>query len=169
MPITKEHRQEALSLAWLHAIASACGLTCSFRTLDYGVDVTLHYIEAAGGVLFESIFRIDVQLKSTTAALFDDEHIRYDLDVRNYDHLREPNPFVPRILALLVLPEDESLWIDVSEEQLTMRRCMYWHWLAGSAPTSNKRTIRVAIPRSNVLSVEGLKQLLSKFDQGELE
>ena len=168
MSITKEHRQEALSLAWLHAVAGACGLTCSLRTLDYGVDVTLHYIEAAGGVLFESIFRIVVQLKSTTNASLDDQYVRYDLAVRNYEHLREPNPFVPRILAVLVLPEDESEWIDVSEDQLTMRRCMYWHTLAGFGPTPNKHTVRIAIPRENILSVEGLKKLLLHFNKGEL-
>ena len=169
MPITREHRQEALSLAWLHAVAGACGVTCSFRNLDYGVDVTLHYIEAAGGVLFESIFRVDVQLKSTTGASLNDKFVRYDLDVRNYEHLREPNPFVPRILAVLLLPEDESDWIEVTENQLTMRRCMYWLSLAGFESTSNKRTIRVAIPRENVLSIGGMKQLLSHFNKGELE
>jgi hypothetical protein len=48
----------------------------------------------------------------------------YDLDVRTYEVLRAPTS-TPH-LVLLVLPEDESLWVQQTEDELVLRRCAYW-------------------------------------------
>ena len=39
--LIRTHRQESLSRAYIQAIASRCGLNCSFREFDYGIDVTV--------------------------------------------------------------------------------------------------------------------------------
>jgi hypothetical protein len=73
----------------------------------------------------------------------------------------------PRILVLLVLPEDEAAWTEQSEDDLLLRRCAYWRSLKGSVPTANTTTIRVAIPGANIFSVDALQQLMDKVRKGE--
>ena len=41
------HRQEAVSRAYIHTIAARCGLGCSFRDYDYGIDLTVPLILSA--------------------------------------------------------------------------------------------------------------------------
>ena len=40
--LIQSHRQEALSRAYIHAIAGSCGFSCSTRDFDYGIDMSLH-------------------------------------------------------------------------------------------------------------------------------
>jgi hypothetical protein len=138
-------------------------MTCSFRWLDYGVDVTLHRIIERFGILCESALRLDLQVKSTTHALLTETDVKCDLDVRNYHLLRDPNPNWPRLLVVLVLPDAERDWLEVSQDALVMRRCMYWVSLAGAKPTANRRTVRIALPRTNVFSVEFLMDFPQRF------
>ena len=73
----------------------------------------------------------------------------------------------PRLLVLLVLPEDEADWLSQSPEQLILRRCAYWHSLVGSAPTTATSTVRITIPRENVFSVEAIRTLLANVREGD--
>lgn len=88
--LTKNHREEAMSRAYIHAIAGRCGLSCSYRDFDYGIDVTVHEITERAGRLVESGCTIDIQAKSSTIALIEDEAIVHDLEVKNYNDLRDP-------------------------------------------------------------------------------
>src|ERR1700730_13566665 len=64
--LTRNHRQEALSRAFVQAVAARSGLMCSApREYDYGIDLTLHLIQRRGSQYAESGFRLDLQLKST--------------------------------------------------------------------------------------------------------
>src|SRR5262249_38984840 len=99
---------------------------------------------------------LDIQAKSTTAATLTTSHVLYDMEVKTYNDLRDPEVGCPRILVLLVLPQDESIWIEQTEDHLLVRHCAYWLSLKGMAPTTNAATIRVPIPRTNVLSVDTL-------------
>lgn len=164
--LPRNQRQEALSRAYVQAVAAHCGLMCSLREPDYGVDLTLHYIRYRDGRYGESGFRLDVQLKSTTRSGVTDTEILYDLEVKTYDDFRDPAVGVRRILVLMVIPEDESRWTSHSEEQLSIRDCAYWLSLRGWPPTTNKRTVRVAIPRANVFSVEGVTGLMDRIREG---
>jgi hypothetical protein len=116
--LIRSHRQEALSRAYIHAIAARCGLGCSFHEFDYGIDLTIHEIERVGTRYRESGFALDVQAKSTTSALATPDRVRYDMEVRAYDDLRQVNAGTPRILVLLVLPEDEGTWTEQQEDYL---------------------------------------------------
>jgi hypothetical protein len=144
-------------------------LTWSRRNLDYGCDITLHRIRRFGNALLEWTFQVDLQIKSTTRPSLRADLVQYDLDIRNYDWLRESSAYYPRVLAVLVMPDDQAKWLDVSEEQLVLRGCMYWTSLKGMPATSNKRTIRVELPRRNVFSLNGLEDMMRQFEEeGEL-
>ncbi len=68
---------------------------------------------------------------------------------------------------LLVLPEDEMAWTEQGEDHLLLRRCAYWMSLKGMGPTTNTATIRLAIPRTNLFSVDALQRLMDKVRNRE--
>ena len=165
MSMTREHRQEGLSLAYIHAVAALAGWTWSGRSTDYGADISLCYVEQYGHFRFESAVKIDVQAKSTASPVLDQHCLRFDLPVSNYEWLRRSDVYCPRVLAVLVLPPEEAKWLSISEKQLVMKNCMYWTILKGSKPTKNKRTVRVELPRKNVFSADALRQIYLSVKQ----
>src|SRR5438093_1614359 len=104
--LTRNHRQEALSRAYIQAVAARCGMNCSFRDFDYGIDATVHEIKRRGGHYAESGISLDIQAKSVCGPCPQEETVPYDLNVKNYEDLRDPDNPKPRILVLLILPEE---------------------------------------------------------------
>ncbi len=80
--LIRTHRQEAVSRAYIHAIAARCGLGCSFRDFDYGIDLTVHTIRRKGQRYVESGFNLDIQAKSTTTVAVTASHVPYDMEVK---------------------------------------------------------------------------------------
>jgi hypothetical protein len=142
-------------------------MSCSFRDFDYGLDVTVNHIRQRQGRRVESGFRLDIQAKSTTQATVTEAQVVYDLEVKAYEDLRDPEVECPRVLVLLVLPEEEEAWLTLSEEHLLLRRCVYWLNLRGEPPTTNKEKVRVYLPRANVFSAEALQQIMDRVRRGE--
>jgi hypothetical protein len=134
---------------------------------DYGIDLTLHDIGVTGRHRFESGYRIDVQGKSTVDAAVMKNRVRYDLDVQAYDLLRLKTPACPRILVVLLLPADESLWTTPTEDELILRRCAFWLSLRGKGRSSNRRAVRLSIPRMNVFSLEAVQTAMDRVKKGE--
>jgi hypothetical protein len=165
--LMRNHRQEVMSRAYVQAIAGRCGLTCSLRDFDYGIDVTFHDIRRRGSRHLESGFKLDVQAKSTTTRNMTDTHVVYDLDVKNYEDLRDPEVGCPRLLVLLVLPEDEAEWTEQTEDRLLLRHAAYWLSLKGWEPTTNQKSVRVLLPRTNLFSVQALETLMDKVRRRE--
>lgn len=165
--LTRNHRQEVMCRTYVQAIAGRCGLSCSLRDFDYGIDVTLHDIRRRGHRYMESGFNLDIQAKSTTTPSLMATEVMYDLDVKSYDDLRDPQVGCPRILVLLILPEDENQWTEQSEDHLLVRHAAYGLSLNGWASTANQKTVRVALPRANLFSVPALETLMAKVCRGE--
>lgn len=165
--LTRNHRQEALCRAYVQAVAARGGMSCSVPSPDYGIDLTLNDIEPMGAGLAESGYKLDIQAKSTTRAAVAKEAIRFDLPVQGYEVLRQASVGCPRLLVVLVLPDEEAHWTSQTEDALILRHCAYWLSLRGRRRTSNRRSIRVSLPRSNVFSVEALRGLLIRIKRGE--
>jgi hypothetical protein len=161
--MTREHRQEALSRAHARAIAAQVGLTVSEPENDYGVDMQLRAITPLGGQRRDRGPHLDLQLKSTTRANLGQAHLTYDLPVVNYDDVRDTDAQVARILVVLVMPDDEALWLSQSPEELVLRHCAYWLSLKGRPPTTNTATIRVSVPLANVFSPAALRDIVQRL------
>ena len=142
----------------MRAIAARAGVICGSTENDLGFDVILRAVVEHSGRFWDSGPQIDVQLKSMARAEVRETEVIYDLDVRAYDLLRQEINNRPRLLILLVLPEDEELWLSQSVDELILRRCAYWMSLRGVVATTNLATVRIAIPRANVFSVERCKR-----------
>jgi hypothetical protein len=161
--MTREHRQEALSRAYVRAVAAHAGLIVSEPENDYGIDMQLRAITPLEGQRRDRGPQLDLQLKCTTWAHVGPAHVIYDLSVVNYDDLREMNLQVARILVVLVMPEDETLWLSQSPEELVLRHCAYWLSLKGYPTTTNTATLRVSVPLANVFSVTGLRDIVQRL------
>jgi hypothetical protein len=165
--LTRQHRQEALSRAYIQAVAALAGMSVTWKATDYGVDLSLNQIKQRGRRFVEAGVQLDVQLKSTTVASVVETHVRHDLEVKSYEDLRDVAVRVPRILVLVVLPEEEMDWLSVTEAKLIVRHAGYWISLTGYPPSIGTKTIRVALPRSNLFSVEALQNLVARTSKGE--
>ena len=171
--LTPQHRQELLSRAYVAAIAASVGMNFSTRDFDYGIDLTLHEVTtrtnpSTGKRRFvESGRTLDIQIKSTTMAIGDQEHIAYDLDVDGYDDLRDERVQTPRILVLHVQPSDEADRVQQTHGELKLGGCCYWTSLKGLESTTNSATARIKIPRSQEFSAIQLEQIMARINQGE--
>src|SRR5262249_44796315 len=114
-------RQEALSRAYVQAVAAHAGVLWSKPDPDLGIDLSLRAVRQEGNQYQDAGFQIDVQLRSTTRANVTATHIAYDLDARTHDYLRQTGLRNPRLLVVLVLPEDEAQWLSQSPDELVLR------------------------------------------------
>jgi Domain of unknown function (DUF4365) len=158
--ITTAHRMESLSRAYLQAVAAQAGLNYSVHAYDYGIDITLREVERAGEYYIDTGRVLDVQLRSTGRAAADQIEIRFDLDVRTYDHLRVDHPKGTRILMVMLVPQEEADWVSLTERGLLIGGEMYWLLLRGRPSVPNAATIRLAIPRHQMVTGSALQQLL---------
>jgi hypothetical protein len=158
--ITESHTQECLSLAFVHALTGVAGVNLQVgRRHDYGIDGSFRPV-SAGSRHIETGFPVDFQLKSTINWEYADDHVIYDLEAKTFNNLvgRDPNG-VPCILILLCLPKATTDWLVGSETEMVLRNCCYWVQLSGTA-TENTSTKRIRIPRKNLLSVDGIREIL---------
>jgi hypothetical protein len=164
LPTTQ--RQEALSRAYVRAVAAQAGMICGELGQDFGIDMYLRTVPVIGQRYIDMGNQLDLQLKSSTRPHVSEAEIVHDLEVRAYDVLRAFLLGCPRILVPLVLPEDESLWLSQSVDELILRRCAYWMSLRGAPATSNQASIRISIPSANVFCVETVRTLMQQLSKG---
>ncbi len=80
--------------------------------------------------------------------------------------LRELTP-IRCLLVVLVLPDEEALWLSQSTEELLVRRCACWYSLRGAESTTGTSSVRIAIPPSQVFSVSAIHAILNRLRQGQ--
>lgn len=160
--MTREDRQEALSLAYIKAIAAMCGMTYSIPFRDYGIDITLNEVERRDHRFFQSGQSLDIQVKSTAALVEARTTVNYDLSIKAYDDLRLESP-IRRILAVFLMPPDESDWLRLSKTKLELRKCMYWTSLRGQPAVRNRASIRVSIPKHHVFTPDSLRGIMERI------
>jgi hypothetical protein len=159
--ITREHTQEALSNAYVHALAGSAGLNLAARPIfDYGLDGTFYPVKLINGERIQTGHAVDFQMKATTIWERDGDFVIYDLEARAHRFLADRERGMPMaILILLCMPKDPVEWLDGSEEHLRLRNCCYWYRFSG-APTTNVSSIRIRVPRINILTTDSLKELM---------
>jgi hypothetical protein len=155
-------RQEQFANAFLVTIAAVAGFSAAKPDVDNdSVDWTVASRPSRRP-------KIDIQMKSRRIEDADrDDLIRYDLKRKNYDDLILKDLFTPRLLVLVLVPPDIANWLELTPDQLVLRRCAYWVSLAGHPPTDNETTVRVSVPRANLLNVASLEGLMQRANDQE--
>lgn len=165
--ITVQHQKEALGQAYVRAVIAKAGFNFGKSEHDYGYDGTIKEVVNRGGRYVESCFGINFQLKSSCDVTFENGHVVYDLESKNYNDLVEESSMLPNILILLALPTDSNDWLEVTADQLIMKRCAWWCSLEGQEPTTNQTTKRIFIPDGQILSPAALIGLMEKVKGGK--
>lgn len=167
MAITVQHQKEALGQAYVRAVIAKAGYNLGKSEFDYGFDGTIKDVVNRGGRYVENGFGLHFQLKSSCDVCFQDGNVIYDLECKNYNDLVIESTMLPNILVLFVLPEGEPDWLNISTENMTMKKCAWWCSLEGLPSTNNTSTKRITIPDGQVFSPEALTALVEKVKGGQ--
>jgi hypothetical protein len=160
-------QKEEFSYAYIYAVASAAGYSFQRATtpLDQvGIDVTIREIPEMPEPRRPT--PLDLQVKCTSRDVLADDEMRYPLPVKNYEELRYEEYSVPRILIVVVVPDNLDEWLHQSQEELCLKHCGYWVSLRGQAATQNQETVTVYLPRENIFSVDALKSMMQRIKSG---
>ena len=152
--------KEQFSLAYIYAVATRAG---------YLIDGVRVDRDSVDGVLkgdFGRRPRIEFQAKATARDLVRSDHIAFPLPIKNYDDLRV-DTMTPRLLIVVLLPDDQSQWLKQSPDATCMRHCGYWLSLANRPPVPNTTTTTVHIPLAQVFDCRQLTGLMAKAEAGE--
>jgi Domain of unknown function (DUF4365) len=153
-------QQECFGDTFLLAVAGVAGCAVSLRRPDDdSIDWTL-------SCRLSRRPKVDVQMKTWTGDDGSSDPIRFPLKRKNYDDLILTDVLAPRILVLVMIPQDIEEWIASSVEQLVLRRCGYWVSVAGQPQSDNEASVTVSVPRANVLTVNALQGLMQRINEG---
>jgi hypothetical protein len=159
-------KKQEFSRAYVKAVAAVCGYATQEPSVDDdSVDLTL---AARGGAGTIRSPKLDLQLKCTSRDVLGEQTVNFPLEIKNYDELRPTNVLVPRILVVVVVPDDLLNWLAHSETELLLRHCGYWFSLRGMLPTANLTTVTVNVPRTQVFDVLGVTAIMQRVANGGL-
>ena len=155
-------RKELFSKAYVRAVAAVAGCSVDQPENDYdSVDLC---IKAIGYDPMQP-HRLELQLKCTSRDVLDAEFVRYPLNVKNYNDLRVTT-FIPRLLIVVLVPENIEEWIQQSESEMLIKHCAYWVSLRGMPETRNTNRITVELLRQNQFTAEALESIMQRISKG---
>jgi hypothetical protein len=97
----------------------------------------------------------------------DESGLSHRLNRKNYDDLRTTDVLVPRLLMVVVVPNEIGGWLSQSDDGAMIKYCTYWTSLRG-LPNTTQETISVLIPQVNRVTPEGLNELMQKIALGDV-
>lgn len=154
-------QMEQFSLAYIRAVAAVAGYQMTRPEVDD---------DSIDGVLmadFGRRARIELQAKATAQGLIRDDTIHFSLSVKNYNDLRADTQ-TPRILIVVLMPREEHLWVNQTEDELCLHHCAYWLSLEGQPTVQNTTSVTVHIPTINIFNKVQLQELMTRADRGIL-
>ncbi len=165
--LTTNDKKEELSLVYMSAISAVEGfaLECIRRDRD-SIDAVVRSNKKLSPESKILHISMEVQLKSTAVPNIVEDHLKFNLPMKNYNDLRASS-IAERILVVLVLPEDEKDWVKMSIDELVIKKCAYWYSLKNQPDVTNEENIMIRIPVSNILDNNKLRQILTSISKGE--
>ena len=74
---------------------------------------------------------------------------------------------MPRLLFVVVMPENEADWACQTDSELVLRCQGFWKSLSGMPATEAATTVTVHLPRTNVIDAGQLALLMDRANRGE--
>lgn len=154
----------------VQALACAAGLNPGKRSLDVeGVDIQIGFPGRHGTVRYPLI---EAQVKSCCKPKVIDDCIPYSISTKNFNDLTGSVGVdlpVRRYLFLAHVPAEKSDYATISQDSINFHNAIYWVDLMDATPVDSDRQANktVHVPRSNLLTVESLTDLVTgKIDEG---
>lgn len=167
---------EEISKSFLETIASRQGYF-NATSRDYGTDLTIRKANLCPTRrrYLTSGKAIDIQIKAVSERYIryyadsSKTYIKYDLEVKNYndliDRANENGAFIPLILAVFVMPENNDEWLSLNEEELILRKCAFFYQIPTDAiPSENTQTIAIEIPKENKIGLDFYNNIFNSLD-----
>ena len=158
--MTPNVRMEQISLAYVRIVAASAGFYVTRPELDY---------DSVDGLLMSDSGKrpqINFQAKATKRDSVQSGNIHFPLSVKNYNDLRA-DTLMPRILIILLMPNEEAKWISQNNDELRVRHCAYWKSLEGMPGKPNTSSVTVQVPTTNIFSSEQLIDLMQRAEWGD--
>lgn len=161
--------KEDLSISYISAL-------CAYAGIAY--EIVRHDEDSTDGILrkrilldgnkkFNAELRVQLKCTSSPSQYADNgEILIYKLKAKNYNDLCLPST-TPIMLGLLILPENETQWIDWTDKELLIKGCMYWAEFSKEAESVNEGTVNVKINKKNVINAENLQKILELIAKEE--
>ncbi len=158
--LSENDQKERLSLAYIAALAANGGYTISLRDLDRdSIDLTVHSRTSRYAA-------VAFQLKATSSPDWAEDELHFQLGAKNFNEL-ECLRQTPAVLAVMVLPTETDRRLEIDDQQLILRQCVWWVSLRGLGQiTQGSR--QVCLPKSNLLTVDTLRSLIKRSEEGTL-
>jgi|SRR5680860_276695 len=147
-----EQQKERFSRAWI--VAAAAGA-------DYAYTVVMDDLHGVDMTVSDQRWVLDFQLKATSHPNIKGNHLVHDLDMRTYDLLRAPERAGYGVLALIVVHQDPTQWLDMDASGTRLARSAYYLPMAGLPAKENTAKVRLQIPLSNLLTIDAMKLLMN--------
>jgi hypothetical protein len=152
-------QKEQFNKAYVRAIAAQAGFNPSELDVDDdSVDLELTGRGFRGPVRNP---KMQFQLKCTSQDLVSGNVIKYPLPRKNYDDLRGTNVICPRYLAVLLVPDEPTYWVQHHPEHMTMHNACFYVSLRDLPATTNSTTATVEVPLAQRLTTETLTYLMT--------
>lgn len=162
MAMHPNKQKEEFSKAFVRVLAAHAGYKVTEVTVDDdSIDLRIQgYLEDG----MSRVPELDVQLKCTADDTYaDNEEVLFDLKRKNYNDLCDRRKHaVPRVLIVVIVPNDLLNWTQHSDGELLMRYSAYWHTLFGQEPIEQTQQ-RIRISRTNVLNSNALKAIMDRI------
>ena len=159
-----DQQKEQFSKAFVQAVATIAGYgTYQPAVDDDSVDLG---VAARSSANTPRRPRLELQLKCTHVDEGGVEFLAYDLKLKNYEDLRA-DTIVPRILVVVLVPQDVNSWMEITDQEVCLRHCAYWLSLKDLPATSNAYKVRMQIPRAAKFTPQELQGLMVKINNGE--
>ena len=156
--------EELISESYVCAVIASSGSVPNSIRNDYGIDLEVRRIKEIRRKRIDCGAYLALQLKASINWSLEDDYVVYDLDADALNRLVEQREHasLPCVLILCCLPEDATTWVEACEDQLTIQKCCYYHFIEESL-TNNSSSRRIRIPRSQLFTVDGLSHIEKVF------
>lgn len=163
MPIDPNQQKEQFSIAYFRAVAAAAGYNVYKPEVDdSSVDWGIKGYRVNG---MRYIPQLELQLKCTANDEYLDSNIiNFDLRQKNYNDLCDAELIIPRILVVVIVPNNGQQWLIQTEEHSKLKYCGYWHSLDGQPPIQRTQR-RIYLNRTSVFNVTQLQRIMQAIGE----
>jgi len=158
-------QKEQFSIAYIHALSAVAGLKLDRYSID---DDSIDVLLSRAG---RRSPHLSLQLKCSSNIDLKPDHFSFRIKLKNYDDLRRKT-MVPRILAVLHVPEALDDWLSENSDHILLRHRAYWVSLLGEVEINatkpedwQEKKITVRVPRSNLLNPARLGMMMDNIER----